>query len=57
MKWRSPSPNLGLLDPHELQGVRIDDFEVVASIHEPIGEASAADDGVDNERYLLGFRM
>lgn len=57
MKWRSPSPNLGLLDPHELQGVCIDDFEVVASIHEPIGEASAADDGVDNERYLLGFRM
>ena len=37
-------------DPHELQGVGIHDVEVAASVHEHLGEAGVADDGVDNER-------
>jgi hypothetical protein len=48
----SPGPNLGSPDPHELQGIRIDDIEAAASIHEHLREASVADDGINNERIL-----
>ena len=37
-------------NPHELQGVGVQDVEATASVHEHLGEASVADDGVDNKR-------
>ena len=37
-------------DPHELQGVGVHDVEAAASVQEHLGEASVADDGVDNKR-------
>ena len=43
-------------DPHELQGVDVHDVEAAASIHEHLGEASVADDGVDNERIPSRMR-
>ena len=36
-------------NPHELQGVGVHDVEAAASIHEHLGEAGVADDGVDNK--------
>ena len=42
-------------DPHELQGVGVHDVEAAASVHEHLGEAGVADDGIDNER--IPFRM
>jgi hypothetical protein len=49
VEWHGPWPDLGLPDPHELQGVHIDDNEAAASIHEYLREACVADDGVDDE--------
>lgn len=46
--------NLGSPNPHELQGISIDDIEDAASIHEYLGEVCVADDGVDDERVPLG---
>ena len=37
-------------DPHELQGVGIHDVDAAAPVHEHLGEASVADDGIDNKR-------
>jgi hypothetical protein len=56
MKWRGPSPDLGPVDHHEVQGFRKDDVEVVASIHEHLGKSSVVDDWVDNERVPPGIR-
>jgi hypothetical protein len=44
MKRYGPSPDLGPVNPHEIQGVCIHDVEVAASIHEHLGES-----GVDDE--------
>jgi hypothetical protein len=55
MKWRSPSPNLGLAYPHEIQGASIDDVEAAASIHEHLGEMCVADNGSTTSGYLPGF--
>jgi hypothetical protein len=54
MKRRDPSPNLGPTYPHEVQGVSIDFVEATTSIHDHLGDMSVADDGVNNERVLLG---
>ena len=43
-------------DPHELQGVGVHDVEATASVHEHLGEAGVADDGVDNERVSSRMR-
>jgi hypothetical protein len=56
MKRHGPSLDLGLAYPHEIQDVGIDDVEAAASIHDHLGDTSVADDGVDNERVLLGHR-
>src|SRR6185312_17139556 len=45
MEWRLARAELVQSDPHELQGV-----EAAASVHEHLGEAGVADDGVDNKR-------
>jgi hypothetical protein len=47
-----PRPEPGIARSPELQGIRIDDIEAVASIHEHLREASVADDGINNERIL-----
>jgi hypothetical protein len=49
VEWCSASSDLGLADPHELQGLDIDDIEASASIHEYFGEYGVADDKVDDE--------
>ena len=36
-------------DPHELEGVSVQDVEVAAPVHELLGESGVADDGVNNE--------
>ena len=43
-------------DPHELQGVGVHDVETAAFVHEHLGEASVADDGIDNERIPSRMR-
>jgi hypothetical protein len=43
-------PDRGQIDPQEPEGLGVDDVEVVASVHEDLGEPGLADDGVDNER-------
>ena len=39
-----------------LQGGGVHDVEAAASVHEHLGEASVADDGVDNERITSRMR-
>jgi hypothetical protein len=56
VEWRGPRQDLGLLDPHELQGVHIDDVEAAASIHEHLCEACVANDGVGYEWVTFGVR-
>jgi hypothetical protein len=43
-------PDLGPINPQELQGLGVDDVEAAASIHEDLGEPNVADDWVDDER-------
>ena len=50
MEWQLAGAELVQSDPHELQGVGVHDVEAAASIHEHLGEAVVADDGVDYER-------
>ena len=50
VEWRLAGAKLVQSDPHELQGVGVHDVEAAASVHEHLGEAGVADDGVDNER-------
>jgi hypothetical protein len=38
------------LDPQEVEGLDIDNVEVVISVHEHLGEARIGDDGIDDER-------
>jgi hypothetical protein len=47
---------MGLVHSQEPQGLGIDNVEVVASIHEDLGEPGVADDGVDNQRVLPWVR-
>jgi hypothetical protein len=44
------SPNLGPINPQELQGLGVDDVEAAASVHEDLGEPNVADDRVYDER-------
>jgi hypothetical protein len=44
------SPDLGSINPQELQGLGIDDVEAAASVHEDLGEPNIADDRVADER-------
>jgi len=56
MEWRLAGAKLVQYDPHELQGAGVHDVEAAASVHEYLGEAGAADDGVDNERIPSRMR-
>jgi hypothetical protein len=44
------SPDLGPINPQELQGLGVDDVEAAASVHEDLGEPNVADDWVNDER-------
>jgi hypothetical protein len=43
-------PDLGPINPQELQGLGVDDVEAAASVHEDLGEPNVADDRIDDER-------
>ena len=50
MEWQLAGAELVQSDPHELQGVGVHDVESTSPVHEHLGEASVADDGIDNKR-------
>ena len=52
MEWQLAGAELVQSDPHELQGVGVHDVESAAPVHEHLGEASVADDGIHNEWIL-----
>jgi hypothetical protein len=52
VKGRRTGPDCGQIDLQELEGLDVDDVEVAASVHEDLGKAGVADDGIDNERVL-----
>src|SRR6185295_3962148 len=56
MEWRLAGAKLVQSDSHELQGGGVHDVEAAASVHEHLGEAGVADDGVDNERIPSQMR-
>jgi hypothetical protein len=56
VKGRRIDPNHGQIDLQEPEGLGVDDVEVVASVHEDLGEPDVADDGVDNKRVLSWAR-
>jgi len=37
-------------DPHGIEGVDVEDVEATASVHQHLGEALLADDGIDDNR-------
>jgi hypothetical protein len=39
-------------NPHQPQGVRIQDVEAAASIHQHLGEPRVANEQIDNQRVL-----
>jgi hypothetical protein len=56
VKGRRTSPDRGQIDAQEPEGLGVDDVEVVAPVHEDLGEPGVADDGVDDERVLSWAR-
>ena len=52
MKWRLARAKLVQSYPHDLQGVGVHDVEAAASVHEHLGEAGVADDGIHDEWIL-----
>jgi hypothetical protein len=56
VKGRRTCPDHGQIDLQEPEGLGVDDVEVVASVHEDLGEPGVADDGVDDERLLSWAR-
>src|SRR6185295_8717344 len=56
MEWRLAGVKFVQSDPHELQGVGVHDVEAAASVHEHLGEAGVADEGIDNERIPSRMR-
>jgi hypothetical protein len=52
MKRHRVGPQLVLPNPHQLQGVCIQDVEAIASVHQNLGEPRVVDDWIDNQREL-----
>ena len=50
LKQQHARTQLVQANPHELEGVGVQDVEAAAFIHEHLGESGIADDGVDNKR-------
>ena len=53
----SPLGGVPTGDAHGVEGVDVEDVEAAASVHQHLGEALLADDGVDDERVAswLGY--
>jgi hypothetical protein len=45
-------PQLVQTNPQQAQGVRVEDVEAAASVHQHLGEPRVADDRVDDQRIL-----
>ena len=45
----SPLGGAPIRDAHGVEGVDVEDVEAAASVHQHLGEALLADDGVNNE--------
>ena len=56
MEGRSRQAELRSGDAHGVEGVDVEDVEAAASIHQHLGEALLADDGVDDERVASRSR-
>ena len=54
VKGRRTGPDHGQIDLQEPEGLGVDEVEVVASVHEDLGEPDVADDGVDNADISSG---
>ena len=52
MEGRARRSELRPGDVHDVEGVDVEDVEVATSIHEHLGEALLADDGVDDEQVV-----
>jgi hypothetical protein len=52
MERRRARPQLVQPNPHQPQGVRIQDVEAVASVHQHLREPRVADDWIDNQREV-----
>jgi len=50
VKRRHARVQLVQVDPHELEGVRVQNIEAAASVHEHLGESGVADDGFHDEQ-------
>ena len=50
MEWIAHWALLRLGDAHGVEGVDVENVEAAASVHQHLGEALLADDGVDDER-------
>ena len=50
VKGKDRGPQVSSWDPHGFQGVDVEDVEAAAPVHQHIGQAHVADDGVDDER-------
>ena len=50
VEGKEERPQAGSRDPHGFQGVDVEDVEAAASVHQYLGQAHIADDGVDDER-------
>jgi hypothetical protein len=52
MEWRRAGPQLVQPNPHQPQGVSVEDVEAAASIHQHLGEPRVADDWIENQQVL-----
>jgi hypothetical protein len=52
MERHRAGPQLVQPDPHQAQRVRVEDIEVVASVHQDLREPRVPDDWVDHQRVL-----
>jgi hypothetical protein len=52
MERRRAGPQLVQPDPQQAQGVRVEDVQAAASVHQHLGEPRIPDDRADNQRVL-----
>ena len=52
VEGRARRAELRLGDAHGIEGVDVEDIEAAASVHQHLGEALLADNGVDDERVV-----
>jgi hypothetical protein len=52
MERRCVGPQLVQFDPQQKQGVRVEDVEAAAPVHQHLGKPRVPDDWVNNQRVL-----